>query len=217
MIDFLIVSKLNTYLYYEERKNNMKKKIVNVLLSVAVITTMMFSVTACGSKTDDAQNTAADAPAATQQAADADADAKAADADADANETKAADADADANETKAADDNKDDAAEGKMTLDEWTETDECKQFIDAMNEGVEENVSIFFEVDGDVISMVYQYDEQIEVAEGAEEAMGQLFESYGSIFEQVRDEIINETGNENTVLRLEYRNADDSVIYSQDF
>ena len=31
----------------------MKKKIVNVLLSAAVIATMMFSVTACGAKTDE--------------------------------------------------------------------------------------------------------------------------------------------------------------------
>ncbi|MDE5698037.1 MAG: hypothetical protein K2I96_11610, partial [Lachnospiraceae bacterium] len=38
----------------------MKKKIVNVLLSVAVVTTMMFTATACGSK--DEGNTSANAP-----------------------------------------------------------------------------------------------------------------------------------------------------------
>lgn len=87
-----------------------------------------------------------------------------------------------------------------------------------MNEGMaDQGVKVFFEVDGDVISLVYQYDEQIEVADNAEEAMGELFSSNASLFESVRDELINETGNENTVLRIEYRNADDSVIYSQDF
>ena len=183
----------------------MKKKIVNVLLSAAVITTMMFSVTACGSKANDAQNTAADAPAATQQAADANAGV---DNQAAADETKTADADAD----------KDDATDGQMSLQEWTESDECIQFLEMMNEGMaDQGVSIFFEVDGDVIAMVYQYDEQIEVADNAEEAISQLFDSNATLFESVRDELIDETGNENTVLRIEYRNADDSVIYSQDF
>lgn len=190
----------------------MKKKIVNVLLSVAVVTAMMFSATACGSKTDDAQNTAADAPAATQQAADANAaDAGAADTD----ETKAADADENKDN---ADDNKDDAADGGMTLEEWTESDTCIQFLEMMNEGMaDQGVSIFFEVDGDVIAMVYQYDEQVDVADNAEEAISQLFESNASLFESVRDALIDETGYEDTILRIEYRNADDSVIYSQDF
>ena len=183
----------------------MKKKVLNVLLSAAVITTMMFSVTACGSKADDAQNTAADAPAAAQQAADVNAGA---DNQAAADETKTADADAD----------KDDATDGQMSLQEWTESDECIQFLEMMNEGMaDQGVSIFFEVDGDVIAMVYQYDEQIEVADNAEEAISQLFDSNATLFESVRDELIDETGNENTVLRIEYRNADDSVIYSQDF
>lgn len=191
----------------------MKKKIVNVLLSVALVTAMMFSATACGSKTDDAQNTAADAPAATQQAADA--NANAADAGAADTETKAADADENKDN---ADDNKDDAADGGMTLEEWTESDTCIQFLEMMNEGMaDQGVSIFFEVDGDVIAMVYQYDEQIEVADDAEEQIGQLFDSNASLFESVRDALIEETGYEDTILRIEYRNADDSVIYSQDF
>lgn len=185
----------------------MKKKMVNVLLSIAVITSMMFSVTACGSKSDSAQNTAADAPVQAQAEADAPVQTKV-EADAPA-ETKA---EADADE------NKDDATDGAMSLEEWAESDTCTQFIDMMNEGMaDQGVSIFFDVDGDVIALVYQYDEQIEVADGAEESMGQLFDSNASTFEMLRDEIIDETGNDNAVLRIEYRNADDSVIYSKDF
>lgn len=187
----------------------MKKKIVNVLLSVAVISTMMFSVTACGSKANDAQNTGADAPAATQQAADANAGA---DDKAAADETKAADVETDTQ----ADADKDDAAEGQMSLEEWTKSDECEQFTKMMNEGMD-GVSIFFEVDGDVIAMIYKYDEQVDVADGAEEAMAELFESNASLFEQMRDQLIEETGNENTVLKIAYRNADDSEIFSMDF
>ena len=61
MVNLQIVSELNTYLCMR-RGFDMKKKIVNVLLSAAVIATMMFSVTACGAKTDEVQDTAADTP-----------------------------------------------------------------------------------------------------------------------------------------------------------
>lgn len=176
----------------------MKKKIVNGLLSAVVIASMMFSVTACGSKTDDAQNTVADAPVSTAQDVAEPAESTVAET----QESTVADA----------------ADDGQMSLEEWTESDECKQFLEMMNEGMaDQGVTVLFEVDGDVISLVYQYNEQIEVADDAEEAMSELFSSNASLFESVRDELINETGNENTVLRIEYRNADDSVVYSQDF
>ena len=178
----------------------MKKKIVNVLLSAVVITSMMFSITACGSKSNDAQNTTADAPAAAAQ---------------DAADPAPAESTVEAEQESTVADAADD---GQMSLQEWTESDECIQFLEMMNEGMaDQGVKVFFEVDGDVIALVYQYDEQIEVADDAEEAIGQLFDSNATLFESVRDELIDETGNENTVLRIEYRNADDSVIYSQDF
>ena len=200
MVNLQIVSELNTYLCMR-RGFDMKKKIVNVLLSAAVIATMMFSVTACGAKTDEVQDTAADTPVSTVQ-----------DDVADVQESTTQ-----AQESTAAPESTV-AAEGQMSLEEWTESEECKQFLDMMNEGMaDQGVTVLFEVDGDVISLVYQYNEQIEVADNAEEAMAELFSSNASLFEAVRDELISETGNENTVLRIEYRNADDSVVYSQDF
>ncbi len=200
MVNLQIVSELNTYLCMR-RGFDMKKKIVNVLLSAAVIATMMFSVTACGAKADEVQDTAADTPVSTVQ-----------DDVADVQESTTQ-----AQESTAAPESTV-AAEGQMSLEEWTESEECKQFLDMMNEGMaDQGVTVLFEVDGDVISLVYQYNEQIEVADNAEEAMSELFSSNASLFESVRDELISETGNENTVLRIEYRNADDSVVYSQDF
>ena len=200
MVNLQIVSELNTYLCMR-RGFDMKKKIVNVLLSAAVIATMMFSVTACGAKADEVQDTAADTPVSTVQ-----------DDVADVQESTTQ-----AQESTAAPESTV-AAEGQMSLEEWTESEECKQFLDMMNEGMaDQGVTVLFEVDGDVISLVYQYNEQIEVADNAEEAMAELFSSNASLFESVRDELISETGNENTVLRIEYRNADDSVVYSQDF
>ena len=200
MVNLQNVSELNTYLCMR-RGFDMKKKIVNVLLSAAVIATMMFSVTACGAKADEVQDTAADTPVATVQD-DA--------ADVQESTTQAQESTAAPESTV--------AAEGQMSLEEWTESEECKQFLDMMNEGMaDQGVTVLFEVNGDVISLVYQYNEQIEVADNAEEAMAELFSSNASLFEAVRDELISETGNENTVLRIEYRNADDSVVYSQDF
>lgn len=200
MVNLQNVSELNTYLCMR-RGFDMKKKIVNVLLSAAVIATMIFSVTACGAKADEVQDTAADTPVATVQD-DA--------ADVQESTTQAQESTAAPESTV--------AAEGQMSLEEWTESEECKQFLDMMNEGMaDQGVTVLFEVNGDVISLVYQYNEQIEVADNAEEAMAELFSSNASLFEAVRDELISETGNENTVLRIEYRNADDSVVYSQDF
>ena len=120
----------------------MKKKIVNVLLSAAVIATMMFSVTACGAKTDEVQDTAADTPVSTVQ-----------DDVADVQESTTQ-----AQESTAAPESTV-AAEGQMSLEEWTESEECKQFLDMMNEGMaDQGVTVLFEVDGDVISLVYQYN-----------------------------------------------------------
>ena len=53
--------------------------------------------------------------------------------------------------------------------------------------------------------------------EDAEEAMNMYFTSNAAIFEAIRDQLIDETGNENTVLRLIYKNFDDSEIFSMDF
>ena len=169
----------------------MKKKIVNVLLMTAVVTSMMLSFTACGTEKSNTPSSASNASASAAQ-----------------NATQPT-VEEKAPESTTAD-------EGEMSLQDWIETDECKAFIDSMNQGME-GVKVFFEADGDVISLVYQYDEQVEVAENAEETMGALIGGNASVFEGMRDQLISETGNENTVLRIEYRNADDSVIFSQDF
>ncbi|MBD5452159.1 MAG: DUF4854 domain-containing protein [Lachnospiraceae bacterium] len=208
----------------------MKKKIINVLLSAAVITTMMFSVTACGSKADDAQNTAADAPVETQAAADANANAaEAKTADTPVETQAAADTDANAADeakTADADEQKDDAADGVMSLEEWIESDDCVEFLEMMNEDMDdEGISVFFEADGDVITFVWKYDEEYGVLadldddnkEMLDEFMGSMVDSVADIIEELRDEIIEQTGNENVVLTLEFRDIDDLVIYSQDF
>lgn len=175
----------------------MKKKIVNVLLSAAVITTMMFSVTACGSKSaaDTSANVVQDAAASTES------------------KSAAAPAESTVAESEAPE------ADGAMALEEWTKSDDCAEFIKMMNEG-EEDATFSIEADGDVLCLVYTYNEQLEVEDGAEdaikEAIDTMFGSFETLFAEIRDELVEETGNENMVLRFEYRNADGTVLYSKD-
>jgi len=193
----------------------MKKKIVKALLSAAVITTMLFSVTACGAKNDDIQDAGADAVssvAAQQEDTEPAAATAAADGD-DVQESTVTDteeaATTDVEQLTV-------SSNGDMTLEEWTKSDECAQFSEMMNAGLDGMV-ISFEVEGDTISMIFTMEEALDVAEDAEEAMNEYFTSNAAIFEAIRDQLISETGNENTVLRLIYRNADDSEIFSMDF
>ncbi len=212
----------------------MKKKIVNVLLTAAVITSMMFSVTACGSKTDDAQNTGASmggAGAVDQKAADADAEKtdKIDAIDIDGTDTADEDTDetdVDTDETDIADEDTTEegtdsgdvvvAAEASASLEEWTKSDECAQFTEMMNAGLE-GMEISFEVEGDTIFMIFTMTDAVDVADDAEEAMSEYFTSNSDIFEAIRDQLISETGNQNTVLKLVYRNSDDSEIFSMEF
>ena len=103
-----------------------------------------------------------------------------------------------------------------MTLEKWIQSDECAEFSEMMNEGLD-GMTISFEVNGDTLSMIFTMTEAIDVVEGADEEMNEFFTSNAVIFEAIRDQLIDETGNGNIVLRLIYRNADGSNIFSRDF
>ena len=83
----------------------MKKKIVNVILSVAVVTSMMFAVTACGSKDND--KAPAESAAVTNTVEDA--------------------AKADTEDTAKAD------AEGGMTAEDWVNSEEASTYVNLFN------------------------------------------------------------------------------------
>ena len=130
----------------------MKRKVLNVVLSVAIATSMMFTMTACG----------------------------------------------------------------KKSLDSWVDSAAATTTVNYMNENLD-GMTVAFEADGDVFSMVFTFDETIEVAEGAEEAMAQIFEEQKSQFEPIREELIKATGNSNIVVRVVYNNGDGTEIFSQEF
>lgn len=108
------------------------------------------------------------------------------------------------------------ADKGKITLEQWIKSDECAEFSAMMNEGLD-GMTISFEVNGNTISMIFTLTESVDVAEGANDAMNEYFESNAVIFEAIRDQLVSETGNRDVVLKLVYRNADNSEIYSKEF
>lgn len=114
----------------------------------------------------------------------------------------------------------DEATNGAMSLKEWTDTGVWAQYMQELNEGA--GGAISFEVDGDVLILVYQYEHQLAGLDDASQEMlngimDSIFDAYQDVFALLRDEIILETGNANVVLRLEYRNADGAVIYGKNF
>ena len=178
----------------------MKKKIVIVVLSVAVVTSMMFSVTACGSNAETADTTAESTVAESVAEESTVAEATTEEATTEATTTE------DSTSEEATD----------LTLDAWVNSEEATTVVDYMNANLQ-GQSVAFEADGDVFSMVFTLDETMEVADGAQEAMSQLFESQKTMFESIRDQLIEETGNSNISVRVVYINGDGSEIFSTEF
>lgn len=184
----------------------MKKKIVNAVLSVAVVTSMMFAVTACGSK--DNANTK-DVSVVNEENKDVEENKEA--------PTAAKDAEAESTtEAESSEAASSEEAAGNITLNDWIFSDEAVAVVDYLNANLD-GMSVGFEADGDVFSMVFTMDEVIDVADDAEEAMKTLFDSQASMFESIRDQLIEQTGNPNVSVRIVYLNGDGSEVYSQEF
>lgn len=114
----------------------------------------------------------------------------------------------------------DEAANASMSLKEWTETGVWAQYMEELN--AEAGDAISYEVNGDVLTLVYQYEQQLADLDASSQEMlngimDSIFDAYQDVFALLRDEIILETGNANVVLRLEYRNANGAVIYGKNF
>lgn len=194
----------------------MKKKIVNVILSVAVVTSMIFSVTACGSKSETTSaEVVADDVVDESEAAESEAvestvaeDTEEADTEEVTTEESSTE-DADAEETDTDD-------EDVTSLDAWVNSEEADYIVEYMNEGLD-GQSIAFEADGDVLSMVFTLDETLEIVDGVEDAMSSLFEAQKEVFEEIRDQLIDETGNDNISVRVVYINGDGTEIFSTEF
>lgn len=192
----------------------MKKKIVNLIVSAAVVTSMMFAVTACGSKDDSANNTTTGAvveSATPETTAPAEEPTVAATTEAATAEATTAEATTEAT-TDA------EASGDSTSLEEWINSDVAVAMLDEMNQGLAgQGMTIKFEADGDTFSMIFVMEQELEITDEIKDAMKQLFDGSSAIFESARDELISETRNENIKLRITYQDINGTELYSQDF
>lgn len=193
----------------------MKKKIVNVLLSAVVVTSMMLSVTACGSKEADTP-APVDAAATTQSVApenDAAPESTVAD---DTTESSVA-------ETTAADDAE---ASGNMTAEEWVNSDTAASYVEVLNAMFGGQMTTAFEADSDALSLVVIISEEMADLKGSDmtdeqkdalqQAMQQQYDSQADQFTPIRDELRDEIGDDSLTVRIVYRLSDGTEIFSQD-
>ena len=175
----------------------MKKKIVNVLLSVAVVTTMMFTVTACGSKDDNK------APAETTAVNNV------------ADETPS---------SEAADDKG--AADG-MTVDAWVNSDTAATYVSALNTSLASiGATIEFEADGDTLCMIFNYTEEALGTDGSDltddvketivSEFEKQFATIGSQLDPMCDVFKDEIGNPDLVVRIVYKSSNGTELFSKD-
>ena len=209
----------------------MKKKIVNVILSVAVVTSMMFTVTACGSKDNDkapaesaaVTNTVEDAANAdTEDTANADTeDAANADTEDAANADTEDAANADTEDAANAD------TEGGMAVEDWVSSEEAAQYVEVLNTtiGAMSNgmMTTEFEGEGNTLSMVFVLsaealgtdgsdltDEQKSVVEAQ---MQQQFDGLKDQFQPMRDELKETIGTSDLVVQIVYRTSNGTELF----
>lgn len=178
----------------------MKKRIVNVLLSVAVVTTMMFTVTACGSKDDGkgaepatVENTVSDAEPASE-----------------AKDEPAENAD----------------AAGGMSVSDWVNSDEASTYTSVFNTMFDGAMTATFEADGNTLSMVFTLSEETlgtdgsdltdEQKEAAQTMMQEQYNASKGEFEPMRDELKKSIGVSDLVVRIVYKTSNGTELFSQD-
>lgn len=195
----------------------MKKKIVNVILSVAVVTSMMFTVTACGSKDND--KAPAESAAVTNTVEDA--------ANTDTEGTAQTDtANADTEDT-AQTDTANANAEGGMTVEEWVSSEEAAQYVEVLNTtiGAMSNgmMTTEFEGEGNTLSMVFVLSAEALGTDGSdltdeqksemETQMQQQFDGLKDQFQPMRDELKETIGISDLVVQIVYRTSNGTELF----
>ena len=215
----------------------MKKKIVNVVLSVAIVTSMMFGVTACGSKdtttapAEDAAvtNSAAEPAADESTVADAADESTVADA---ADESTVADESTDADAEDAADESTDadaedaDAGEASGSVEEWVNSEKAATYVTLFDTMFGGQMTTAFEVDGDALVLAVILSDDIVGLDGGslsqdemaemQAAMQQQYDSTADQFEPIRDELRNEVGDDSLSVQISYRLSDGTELFNQE-
>lgn len=110
-----------------------------------------------------------------------------------------------------------------QVLSEWVESDEVSSFEDTINSAFAgQGIHAEFSSEGDDI-LVFSciYDEQVDLSEVTQEQIDEAFSTQLSAMSAsitpLFDSFKAETGLDLSCIRVNYINADESVIYSQDF
>ena len=190
----------------------MKKKFVNVVLSAAVVTSMMFGMTACGSK-DTTPAPAEDAAVTNTVAADTEPA---------ADERTVADAETTADESTVADD----ASAGNGSIEDWINSDKASTYVTLFDTMFGGQMTTAFEADGDTLVLAVILSDDVVGLDGdslsdddlaeMQAAMQQQYDSSADQFEPIRDELRNEVGNDSMTVRMSYRLSDGTELFSQD-
>ena len=203
----------------------MKKKIVNVLLSATIVTSMMFGVTACGAKdttpapAEDAAvtNTVATNESSVADVVDESTDAAdestVADTDA-ADESSVADTDA-ADESSVADTDAadDEAAAGNGNVEDWVNSEMASTYVEALDMMFGGQVTTGFEVNGDALVLVVVMSEEMVGIDSADSLSdddmelihAKLEEEFASVADQfvpVRDQLRGDVGDDSLTVPI---------------
>ena len=212
----------------------MKKKIVNVLLSATIVTSMMFGVTACGAKDTTpapAEDAAVTNTVATNESSVADTDAAdestVADTDA-ADESSVADTDA-ADESSVADTDAadDEAAAGNGNVEDWVNSEMASTYVEALDMMFGGQVTTGFEVNGDALVLVVVMSEEMVGIDSADSLsdddmelihakLEEEFESVADQFVPVRDQLRGDVGDDSLTVQMSYRLSDGTELYLQE-
>lgn len=219
----------------------MKKKIVNVLLSATIVTSMMFGVTACGAKDTTpapAEDAAVTNTVATNESsvadvvdestvADAADESTVADTDA-ADESSVADTDA-ADESSVADTDAadDEAAAGNGNVEDWVNSEMASTYVEALDMMFGGQVTTGFEVNGDALVLVVVMSEEMVGIDSADSLSdddmelihAKLEEEFASVADQfvpVRDQLRGDVGDDSLTVQMSYRLSDGTELYLQE-
>ena len=190
----------------------MKKKIVNVLLSATIVTSMMFGVTACGAKDTTpapAEDAAVTNTVATNESSVADTDA--------ADESSVAD-------TDAADD---EAAAGNGNVEDWVNSEMASTYVEVLDAMFGGQVTTAFEVNGDALVLVVVMSEEMVGIDSADSLSdddmelihAKLEEEFASAADQfvpVRDQLREDVGDDSLTVQMSYRLSDGTELYLQE-
>ena len=190
----------------------MKKKFVNVVLSAAVVTSMMFGMTACSSK-DTTPAPAEDAAVTNTVAADTEPA---------ADESTVADAETTADESTVADN----ASAGNGSIEDWINSEKASTYVTLFDTMFGGQMTTAFEADGDTLVLAVILSDDVVGLDGdslsdddlaeMQAAMQQQYDSSADQFEPIRDELRNEVGNDSMTVRMSYRLSDGTELFAQD-